>query len=116
MKDYALTESLNGVTVPGWKAVEGRGSRAFQDTDAAIDTLIKAGIDESILYERKTLTLAQMEKTIGKTQFNDMVGDMIIKKAGKPTLVEESDKRPRITNQPTAVQTFNVSNDNNGGN
>lgn len=116
MKDYALTESLNGVTVPGWKAVEGRGSRAFQDTDAAIDTLIKAGIDESILYERKTLTLAQMEKTIGKTQFNDMVGDMIVKKAGKPTLVEESDKRPRITNQPTAAQIFNVSNDNNGGN
>ncbi len=41
---------------------------------------------------------------------------MIVKKAGKPTLVEESDKRPRITNQPTAAQIFNVSNDNNGGN
>lgn len=107
MKEYALSESLAGADVPGWKAVEGRGSRAFTDTDEAVDTLIKNGIDESVLYERRVLTLAQMEKAVGKKAFGELVGDLVVKTPGKPTLVEESDKRPRITNQPTAADVFN---------
>lgn len=107
MKEYALSESLAGADVPGWKAVEGRGSRAFTDTDEAVDTLIKNGIDESILYERRVLTLAQMEKAVGKKAFGELVGDLVVKNPGKPTLVEESDKRPKITNQPTAADVFN---------
>ena len=107
MKEYALSESLAGADVPGWKAVEGRGSRAFTDTDEAVDTLIKNGIDESVLYERRVLTLAQMEKAVGKKAFGELVGDLVVKNPGKPTLVEESDKRPKITNQPTAADVFN---------
>lgn len=107
MKEYALSESLAGTDVPGWKAVEGRGSRAFTDTDAAVDTLIKNGIDESVLYERRVLTLAQMEKAVGKKAFGEIVGNLVVKNPGKPTLVEESDKRPKITNQPTAADVFN---------
>ena len=107
MREYALSESLAGADVPGWKAVEGRGSRVFTDTDEAVDTLVKNGIDESILYERRVLTLAQMEKAVGKKAFGELVGDLVVKNPGKPTLVEESDKRPRITNQPTAADVFN---------
>lgn len=107
MKEYALSESLAGADVPGWKAVEGRGSRAFTDADEAVDTLIKSGIDESVLYERRVLTLAQMEKAVGKKAFGELVGDLVVKNPGKPTLVEESDKRPRITNRPTAADVFN---------
>lgn len=107
MREYALSESLAGADVPGWKAVEGRGSRAFTDTDEAVDILIKNGIDESVLYERRVLTLAQMEKAVGKKAFGELVGDLVVKNPGKPTLVEESDKRPRITNQPTAADVFN---------
>ena len=107
MKEYALSESLAGADVPGWKAVEGRGSRVFTDTDEAVDTLVKNGIDESVLYERRVLTLAQMEKAIGKKTFGELVGDLVVKNPGKPTLVEESDKRPKITNQPTAADVFN---------
>ena len=106
MKEYALSESLAGAEVPGWKAVEGRGSRAFNDTDEAVDTLVKNGIDESVLYERRVLTLAQMEKAVGKKAFGEIVGNLIVKNPGKPTLVEESDKRPKITNQPTAADVF----------
>lgn len=107
MKEYALSESLAGADVPGWKAVEGRGSRAFTDTDEAVNALVKNGIDESVLYERRVLTLAQMEKAVGKKAFGEIVGDLVVKNPGKPTLVEESDKRPRITNQPTAADVFN---------
>ena len=107
MKEYALSESLAGAEVQGWKAVEGRGSRAFTDTDEAVDTLIKNGIDESVLYERRVLTLVQMEKAVGKKAFGEIVGNLVVKNPGKPTLVEESDKRPKITNQPTAADVFN---------
>ena len=113
LKEYALSESLKGENVPGWQAVEGRGSRSFVDGDVAIKTLIDAGIDESILYERKVLTLAQIEKTLGKTEFNTLVGEQVVKNPGKPTLVVDTDKRPRITNQPTAAQVFDIQN---GGN
>lgn len=112
LKEYALSESLKGEDIPGWKAVEGRGSRSFQDSGIAIKTLIDAGIDESILYERKVLTLAQIEKTLGKAEFANLVGDQVVKNAGKPTLVVDTDKRPRITNKPSAAQVFG----DNGGN
>ncbi|WP_277301833.1 DUF2800 domain-containing protein [Veillonella caviae] len=114
MKEYALSQSLDGADIPGWKAVEGRGSRAFQDGDIAVKTLIDAGIDESILYERKVLTLAQIEKAIGKVEFTKLVGDQVVKNPGKPTLVVDTDKRPRITNIPSAAQVFEVQS--NGGN
>ena len=107
MREYALSESLAGADIPGWKAVEGRGSRAFTDTDEAVETLVKNGIDESVLYERRVLTLAQMEKAVGKKAFGEIVGNLVVKNPGKPTLVEESDKRPKITNQPTAADVFN---------
>ena len=31
LQDYALTSALNGAEIPGWKAVEGRGSRGWTD-------------------------------------------------------------------------------------
>ena len=106
LEDYALSECLSGREVSGWKSVEGRGSREFTDLDAAFNKLKESGIDEAILYERKPLTLAQAEKVVGKKEFNDLVGDLVIKNPGKPTLVKESDKRPAISNMVTASDIF----------
>lgn len=106
LQDYALSECLAGSNVPGWKAVEGRGSRAFTDMDAAFDILKKDGIDECLLWERKPLTLAQVEKVVGKKRFTELVGTMVVKTPGKPTLATESDKRPAVTNVPQAADVF----------
>lgn len=108
LKDYALSESLKGNEVPGWKAVKGRGSRSFTNTDEAIKVLVDNGIAEELLFERKYLTLAQMEKTVGKKEFNNLVGDLIAMNVGKPTLVEASDKREAITNKIKAEDEFSV--------
>ena len=94
--------------MPGWKAVEGRGSRAFTDQDAAFARLMAHGIDESILYNRVPLTLAQTEKAVGKSVFAELVGDYVEKKPGKPTLAPASDKRPAVTMQPKAADVFNA--------
>ena len=106
LKDWALSECLAGKEVPGWKAVEGRGSREWSDMDKALASLIRAGIPEAVLYETKPLTLAQVEKTVGKKEFQEMVGDLVIKRPGKPALVKENDKREAITNQVTAAEAF----------
>ena len=111
LKDYALSESLKGNNVPGWKAVNGRGSRSFTNTDEAIKVLVDNGIAEELLYERKYLTLAQIEKTVGKKEFNSLVGDLIVMNVGKPTLVEASDKREAITNRIKAEDEFSVVDD-----
>lgn len=111
IEKYALAESLKGNNVPGWKAVNGKGSRSFKNTDDAIKVLKENGIAEELLYERKYLTLAQMEKVIGKKDFNNLVGDLIVMNAGKPTLVEVSDKREAITNRIKAEDEFSVVDD-----
>ena len=108
IEKYALAESLKGNEVPGWKAVNGRGSRSFSNTDEAIKIFKENGIAEELLYERKYLTLAQMEKVIGKKDFNNLVGNLIVMDVGKPTLVEISDKREAITNKIKAEDEFSV--------
>ena len=111
LKEYALAESLKGNNVPGWKAVNGRGSRSFKNTDDAIKVLKENGIAEELLYERKYLTLAQMEKVIGKKDFNNLVGNLIVMSVGMPTLVDASDKREAITNRIKAEDEFSVVDD-----
>ena len=106
LQGWALAECLAGKDVPGWKAVEGRSTRTWTDMDKAFDMLVKNGVAEALLYERKPLTLAQVEKTIGKTDFQTYVGEFVTKAAGKPTLVKVSDRRPAITNKVTAAEAF----------
>lgn len=102
----AMAECLAGRKVPGWKAVEGRGSRDWIDLDTAFSGLTAAGVDEAILWERVPLSVAKAEKAIGKKEFAELADGYVVKKPGKPALVEESDKRPAITNKVTAAEAF----------
>jgi hypothetical protein len=106
LKAYALKLTLSGTEVPGLKAVEGRGSRVWTDMDEAFKRLNAKGYEDGVLYERKPLTLAQVEKIVGKKDFGELVGDLVEKKAGKPTLVPISDKREAINNIPSATEAF----------
>lgn len=106
--DYALKECLAGRKIKGWKAVEGRNSRTWTNEDEALKTLVDKGIPESVLYKNVPLTLSQIEKEIGKKEFSEYVGQFVIKPPGKPTLVQEQDKRPAITNKITASEVFKV--------
>lgn len=106
LKDYALSQALLGHEVPGWKAVEGRGSRDWTDQDKAFEIITSSGTPEAMLYERKPLTLAAVEKLLGKKVFTELVGELVVKNPGKPALVEESDKRDAITNKTTSNEAF----------
>ena len=103
--------------INGWKAVEGRSNRQFDDTDKAFETIKTSGIDEALLYERKPITLTAIEKLLGKKDFTEILSGHIIKPSGKPTLAPETDKREPITLQTTAKDAFaetNINNENGG--
>lgn len=105
MEAYALTACLNGEAFPGWKAVEGTSNRAFTDADAAFAAAKAAGVEEALLYERRPVTLAGLERIMGKKLFAETLGTFVHKPPGKPTLAPESDKRPPMT-RPTAQEDF----------
>lgn len=93
LKAFALESLLDGKLVPGFKVVAGRSNRVFKDQPAAFEVLKAAGYDEAVLYERKPLSLSEVEKLVGKKAFADLLGAQVDKPVGKPTLVPESDKR-----------------------
>jgi hypothetical protein len=94
LKEYALATCLDGGTIPGWKAVEGRSIRQWADQDEALAAILNAGHPRELVYDTVPKTLAQLEKLIGNPRFTELVGGLIAKPPGKPALAPESDKRP----------------------
>lgn len=105
LREHALSELLLGNPVPGWKAVEGRSIRAWTDAEAAFAKAVELGVPETMLYERKPLTLAALEKTLGKKQFAPL-NEYVTTPPGKPALAPDNDKRPAIASRPTAEDDF----------
>lgn len=93
IKDYALRAALGGKRWQGWKLVEGRSNRRYISEDVVAQTVQKAGYDP---YEHKLMGITAMEKALGKAKFAELLGGLVEKPQGKPTLVPESDKRPAM--------------------
>lgn len=104
--DYALQQALAGEHYDGWKVVEGRSNRKYADETKVVQTLKNAGFDEAMLYERKLLGITAMEKLVGKKKLTETLGELIIKPAGKPVLVPESDKREALNTADSAREDF----------
>ena len=95
IKDYALQAAISGKHWSGYKLVEGRATRRYTDENAVVAAVKAAGYDP--YDEPKVLGVTAMTTLLGKKQFNDILGGLIVKPQGKPTLVPESDKRPAMT-------------------
>ena len=94
IKYYALQAAISGKQWSGYKLIEGRSNRKYTDENAVIAAVTAAGYDP---YEHKILGVTAMTSLLGKKQFNDILGGLITKPQGKPTLVPGSDKRPAMT-------------------
>lgn len=97
---------LAGQPVEGWKMVEGHSNRRFADELKVVDAMKAAGYDESLLYERKLITLTQMEKDFGKKAVAETLGELIVKPQGKPTLAPAKDKRPEFRPEEQLLAEF----------
>ena len=92
---YALSQAVNqGKHWDGFKLVAGRSIRKYTDETKVAEAAQAAGYAD--IYDRKLITLTAMERLMGKTTFTEVLGDLVVKPVGKPTLVPESDKRPAL--------------------
>lgn len=107
ISEYALDQAVNhGVRYDGWKLVEGRSNRKYADDVQVAKTLIDNGYQEEDIYDKKLFGITAMEKIVGKKQLAEILGELIIKPDGKPTLVPESDKRPELNSAAKAAEDF----------
>lgn len=108
IETYALEQARDhGEKFPGWKLVEGRSNRKYTDEKTVAETLTKAGYEKVKIYKpEELLGITAMEKVLGKKKFEELLKELVIKPAGKPTLVPENDKRPEINSLQSAIDDF----------
>lgn len=83
-----------GEQFEGFKLVAGRSLRKWGDIETATMELEQILGDDA--YEKKLLSPAKAEKTLGKVKAKDIQG-LIVKPEGAPTLAPESDKRKSVS-------------------
>ena len=105
----------SGMTIPGIKLVNGRGSRkwAFSE-DEMVQKLKKMGIPKTELYVSSLVSPAQLEKLkwkkrdgsevrLSEHQLKRLNQEYIVTLAGKPTVVLDSDHRPAILTDASSM-------------
>ena len=107
VKAYALDEAKQGMKFPGYKLVEGRSSRSFSVPEGVILGVLRGSeLNEENAMVHKLRTVADMEKVYGKKEFEQVLGQYVVKEAGSPTLVPITDKRPEIGSAASAAEDF----------
>lgn len=102
---YATDAAVNhGKEWHGFKVVEGRSVRKYKDEDAVAEVAKANGYKD--IFRQSLITLTEMERLMGKSKFEKILGDLIYKPPGKPTLVPLSDKRSAM-NVSNAKNEFN---------
>lgn len=94
IKEYCLKKALEGKKWKGYKIVESVTKRKISDEDAVAKILSDNGYDP--FAPKKLLSISDLQKMVGKTQFNDLVGSYIIKPKGQAVLAPESDAREEL--------------------
>lgn len=95
IRAYALEAAIHhGKHWNGFKLVAGRSNRKYADEGAVAETAKAAGYRD--IYRQSLITITEMERLMGKQKFNEILGGLIEKPPGKPSLVTLSDKRPAI--------------------
>lgn len=101
---YALDAALNhGKEWNGFKVVEGRSVRKYRDEAAVAEAAKEAGYKD--IYRQSLIPLTEMQRLMGKDKFEEILGGLITKAPGRPTLVPKSDKRPAM-NVSNAINEF----------
>ena len=73
---YATDAAMNhGKEWNGFKVVAGRSNRKYSDEEAVAKAAKEAGFTE--IYRKSLITLTDMQKLMGKKQFEEILGDLI---------------------------------------
>lgn len=107
VKERALSQMLSGEEIPGYKVVEGRGSREWSEPSMVELALEREGFrEEQYMTEPVLLSPAQIEKAIGKKRAAELLGEFITTKPGNPTIAPATDKREAYNQQEASRKAF----------
>lgn len=102
---YATEAAIHhGKEWNGFKVVEGRSNRKYRDELLVAEAAKEHGYTD--IYRQSLISMTEMQKLMGKSAFEEILGDLIYKPTGKPTLVPNTDKRPAM-NVTNAENEFN---------
>lgn len=91
-QDQAIT---HGKHWPGYKVVEGRSARRYTSEEDVARAATAAGYTD--IYKKSLLGITEMERLMGKEQFQTVLGKLVYKPQGKLTLVPDSDRREAVS-------------------
>lgn len=92
---FATDEAIvRGRQWSGFKLVEGRSNRKYTSEEDVAEAAKTAGYMD--IYKSSLIGITEMEKLLGKKQFQEILGGLVYKPQGKITLVPESDKRQPV--------------------
>lgn len=106
VKEKALSQMLSGEEIPGYKVVEGRGSREWSSESAVFSALYATEFTKEDVTETKLLSPYQMEKAIGKKRVKELLSEHIVTKPGSPTIAPATDKRETYNQQEASRKAF----------
>ena len=93
---YAQDAAIHhGKVGNGFKLVESRTNRKYTDEEAVIRAANAAGYHD--IFKTSLIPSSEREKLMGKNALAEVLGGLVEKPKGRPTLVPVSDKRPAIT-------------------
>jgi len=86
VKEYALKKAIDGKKWKGYVLSESATKRKISDEEAVKKILKDAGYAPEVT---KLMSISELQKLVGKSRFNDLVGDYVIKPKGQPVLIKE---------------------------
>ena len=94
---YAQDAAVNhGKVWRGFKLVATRTNRRYTDEETVIQAAKDAGYTD--IFKKSLIPITEMEKLMSKKEFNRILGSLVEKPQGRPTLVPNTDKRPALIN------------------
>lgn len=100
---YAQDAAIHhGKVWHGFKLVESRTNRKYTDEEAVIRAANAAGYHD--IFKKTLIPITEMEKLMGKKAFAEVLGSLVEKPKGRPTLVPVSDRRPAISTMDAAQE------------
>jgi hypothetical protein len=89
IREFAYAAMCRGEDIPGWKLVDKRATRKWQD-EAAVESAL-AEVED--VHTVKLKSPAQIEKLVGKKKFKELE-PLVVKQSSGHTLAPVSDPRP----------------------
>lgn len=109
VEERALSKAYQDkVEIPGFKVVRSNGRRKITDEAHAIQILIDNGFTAEQVAKVSIRSFGDLERLLPKDELHAVLGDLITKTEGKPSLVPESDKREAINALDEESKAFGV--------